>query len=453
MTDAPDVRPGRLAPGAYAEAFSDLHDPFDAHEARVAAERCLFCHDAPCVTACPTSIDIPLFIRQIATGNPLGAARTILDSNIVGGMSARVCPTETLCEEACVRMHEGKPVEIGRLQRYATDALMASGRQPYRAGAPTGKRVAVVGAGPAGLACAHKLATLGHAVTLFDAREKAGGLNEYGIAAYKTVDGFAQAEVDFILGVGNIELKTGVRLGRDVTLAALRADFDAVFLGLGLDATNALGVDGDGVSGVDDAVDFIARLRQATDLAALPVGRRVVVIGGGMTAVDAAVQAKKLGAEEVTICYRRGAEQMGASLYERELAQTSGVLIRHWVRPHRLIVEGGAVRAVELMRTADAGGKLADTGETVTIPCDQLFKAIGQVFVPTDLDGAGGLLELSGGRIAVDEDRKTSLPDVWAGGDCAAGGRDLTVVAVEDGKRAAVAIDRALRPAVAAAAE
>jgi glutamate synthase (NADPH/NADH) small chain len=178
-----------------------------------------------------------------------------------------------------------------------------------------------------------------------------------------------------------------------------------------------------------------------------------VVIGGGMTAVDAAVQAKRLGAEEVTICYRRGAEQMGASLYERELAQTSGVLIRHWVRPHRLIVEAGAVRAVELMRTADTGGRLVDTGETVTIPCDQLFKAIGQVFVPTDLDGAGGLLEMSGGRIAVDEDRKTSLPGVWAGGDCAAGGRDLTVVAVEDGKRAAVAIDRALRPAVAAAAE
>jgi glutamate synthase (NADPH/NADH) small chain len=453
MTDAPDVRPGRLAPGAYDQAFADLHDPFDGHEARVAAERCLFCHDAPCVTACPTSIDIPLFIRQIATGNPLGAARTILDSNIVGGMSARVCPTETLCEEACVRMHEGKPVEIGRLQRYATDALMASGRQPYRAGAPTGKRVAVVGAGPAGLSCAHKLATLGHAVTLFDAKDKGGGLNEYGIAAYKTVDGFAQAEVDFILGVGNIALKTGVRLGRDVTLAALRADFDAVFLGLGLDATNALGVDGEAVSGVEDAVGFIARLRQAADLSSLPVGRRVVVIGGGMTAVDAAVQAKRLGAEEVTICYRRGAEQMGASLYERELAQTSGVLIRHRVRPHRLIVEGGAVRAVELMRTADAGGKLVDTGETVVVPCDQLFKAIGQVFVPTDLDGAGGLLEMSGGRIAVDEDRKTSLPDVWAGGDCAAGGRDLTVVAVEDGKRAAVAIDRALRPAVAAAAE
>jgi len=452
MTDAPDVRPGRLAPDAYANAFSDLHDPLDGHEARVAAERCLFCYDAPCVTACPTSIDIPLFIRQIATGNPLGSAKTILDSNILGGMCARVCPTETLCEEACVRMHEGKPVEIGRLQRHATDALMDSGRQPYKAGPTTGKRVAVVGAGPAGLACAHKLATLGHAVVLFDAKDKGGGLNEYGIAAYKTVDGFAQAEVDFILGVGNIELKTGVRLGRDTTLAQLRADFDAVFLGLGLDATNALGVDGETVSGVEDAVDFIASLRQATDLSALPVGRRIVVIGGGMTAVDAAVQAKKLGAEEVTICYRRGAEQMGASLYERELAQTNGVLIRHWVRPHRLIVDAGAVRAIELMRTTDAGGTLADTGEAVTIPCDQVFKAIGQVFVPTDLDGAGGLLDLSGGRIAVDADRKTSLPDVWAGGDCIAGGKDLTVVAVEDGKRAAIAIDRALRPALAATA-
>ncbi|MDQ4136296.1 MAG: FAD-dependent oxidoreductase, partial [Pseudomonadota bacterium] len=208
MTAAPDIRAGRLAPGDYAQNFSDLHAPLDRHEARVAAERCLFCYDAPCVTACPTGIDIPLFIRQITTGNAHGAAKTILDSNIFGGMCARVCPTETLCEQACVRnAAEGKPVQIGLLQRHATDALMDSGKQPYRRGAPTGRRVAVVGAGPAGLSCAHRLATLGHEVVVFEAQAKAGGLNEHGIASYKSVDGFAQAEVDWVLSLGGIEVR------------------------------------------------------------------------------------------------------------------------------------------------------------------------------------------------------------------------------------------------------
>jgi glutamate synthase (NADPH/NADH) small chain len=454
MTTAPDIRPGRRTPQQCGEAFADLHPAMSGKEARLAAEHCLFCHDAPCVTACPTSIDIPMFIRQIGSGNALGAAETILDANILGGMCARVCPTETLCEEACVRNHDGDvPVEIGRLQRFATDALMDAGVQPYRAGAPTGRSVAVVGGGPAGLACAHRLATLGHAVTIYEARDKIGGLNEYGIAAYKTTGGFAQREVDFVLGVGGIEVRTGVRLGRDATLAELRDRHDAVFLGLGLDATNALGIDHAGVSGVEDAVAFIARLRQAEDPTTLPIGRRVVVVGGGMTAIDAAVQARKLGAEDVVVAYRRPRERMGASRYEQELAQTEGVLLRFSVRPHRLVVEGGALRAVELMRTAEAEGKLVDTGEVLTVPCDQLFKAIGQAFVPSDLDGSGGLLELSGGRIVVDADRRTSLPGVWAGGDCVADGPDLTVAAVEDGKRAAISIDRALRPAVAAAAE
>ena len=202
----PDISAGRLSSEDYADNFADLHPPFDRHEAIVASERCLYCYDAPCVNACPTKIDIPLFIRQIANGNELGAAKTILDSNIMGGMCARVCPTETLCEEVCVReAAEGKPVTIGQLQRFATDTLLASGRQLYRQGAATGHRIAIVGAGPAGLACAHRLALLGHAVTLLEARSLPGGLNEHGIAAYKTVDGFAQAEVDFILGVGGVE--------------------------------------------------------------------------------------------------------------------------------------------------------------------------------------------------------------------------------------------------------
>jgi glutamate synthase (NADPH/NADH) small chain len=454
MTAAPDISAGRLVAGEYAEAFADLHAPLDTHEARVAAERCLFCYDAPCVTACPTGIDIPLFIRQIATGNAQGAGKTILDSNIFGGMCARVCPTETLCEQACVRNEaEGKPVIIGALQRHATDAVMGSGRQLYKQGMSTGRRVAVVGAGPAGLSCAHKLATLGHAVVVFDSRRKPGGLNEHGIASYKSTNDFAQAEVDWILSVGGIELRCGQALGRDFTLADLRRDFDAVFLGMGLQAVNALGIPDGGLRGVEDAVAFIEALRQARDLATLPIGRRVVVVGGGMTAVDAAVQARKLGAEEVTIVYRRGGEQMGASRYEQELALTEGVVIRHWARPRSVSGEQGVLRSVGFAATAERDGRLVDTGETFEVAADQLFKAIGQVFVPHDLEGSSEVLDFDSGRIAVDAERRTSLPGVWAGGDCAAGGRDLTVVAVEDGKQAALSIDRALLGFVPMAAE
>ena len=438
MSSIPDIAAGRLATDDYARNFADLHPRLSQREARVSAERCLFCFDAPCVQACPTSIDIPLFIRQIATGNPHGAARTILDANIMGGMCARVCPTETLCEEVCVReAAEGRAVEIGRLQRYATDTLMATGRQIFRQGPDTGCRVAVIGAGPAGLACAHKLATLGHAVTVYEARDKPGGLNEYGIAAYKTVDGFAQAEVDFILGVGGIELRTGMRLGRELSLAELRRDYGAVFLGLGLGGVNALGLDETGMAGIEDAVAWIARLRQS-DPSQVPVGRRVVVLGGGMTAIDAASQAIRLGAEEATIVYRRGQEQMPASHVAQELAQTDGVLIRHWLRPTRLLAEGGRLAAVEFAYTDATPGSL-------TLPCDQLLKAIGQTFLPGDLGAE--IVELASDRIEVDAERRTSLAGVWAGGDCVAGGKDLTVAAVEDGKQAALSIDRTLRAA------
>ena len=237
----PGVVPARLPSEIYAENFSDLHPPLTAHEASVAADRCYFCHDAPCITACPTGIDIPLFIRQIASAVPDAAARTIFDSNILGGICARVCPTETLCEEACVReAAEGKPVEIGRLQRYATDSLMSKAAHPFTRSAPTGKTVAVVGAGPAGLACAHRLAMKGHVVTVFDSNPKGGGLNEYGIAAYKTVDGFAGREVEWVQGIGGIRLETGAAPIDNDGLARLRSEFDAVFLGIGLSGVNSL---------------------------------------------------------------------------------------------------------------------------------------------------------------------------------------------------------------------
>ena len=446
------IHAGRLAPADYGRNFSDLHPRLDDHEALVAADRCYFCHDAPCMTACPTSIDIPLFIRQISTGNPLGSAKTIFDQNILGGMCARVCPTETLCEQACVRnTAEHRPVEIGRLQRYATDVAIAENHQFYERAARTGKAVAIVGAGPAGLACAHRLAVKGHDVVILEAREKAGGLNEYGIATYKAVDGFAAREVDYVLAVGGIEVKNGVKLGRDFTLADLTANFDAVFLGLGLAGVNGLGVEGEHLPGVVDAVDFIAGLRQAEDKAEIPVGRRVVVIGGGMTAIDAAVQAKLLGAEEVTICYRRGKEHMNASEFEQDLAASKGVMIRHWLQPKRVVARDGHVAGIEVEYTGMRDGVLSGTGEIGVLAADQIFKAIGQTFEAAGL----GALAVAGGRIAVDTEGRTSVPNVWAGGDCIRAGEDLTVTSVAQGRDAAESIHRALaagaQPAAAVA--
>ncbi len=265
---APGVKAGRLETETYEGHFSDLHPRLASHEALVAADRCYFCHDAPCVTACPTDIDIPLFIRQIATGTPDAAAKTILSQNIMGGMCARVCPTEDLCEQACVReAAEGKPVLIGQLQRYATDHLQDQGVHPFVRAEATGKRIAVLGAGPAGLSCAHRLAMLGHDVVVFDAAEKPGGLNEFGIATYKTTGGYAQAEVDWLLQIGGIEMRYGAALGRDVTLDAVQSEYDAVFLGLGLGGVNALGAEGEDKDGVRDAVAFISDLRQASDVA------------------------------------------------------------------------------------------------------------------------------------------------------------------------------------------
>jgi dihydropyrimidine dehydrogenase (NAD+) subunit PreT len=437
QSKVPEVVSGRLPKAEYALNFADLHPPLSAREALVESDRCFFCYEAPCQVACPTSIDIPLFIREIASGHEKSAAVTIFNQNILGGMCARVCPTETLCEEACVRnTSEDQPVKIGLLQRYATDAAMTEKAHPYVRAAKTGRRVAVVGAGPAGLACAHRLAMHGHEVVVFDARKKSGGLNEYGIAAYKSVDDFAQKEVDFVLAIGGITIEHGKALGKKLKLADLQKQYDAVFLGIGLAGVNELGITHDDASGIEDAVSYISELRQAKDLSKLKVGRRVVVIGGGMTAVDVAVQSKLLGAEDVTILYRRGQAQMKASLFEQELAQTKGVTIKFWAAPKKVLLKAGKAVGLKCDYMAEKKGKLVATGETFDIAADTIFKAIGQSYI----DATGGAVKLSGGRIIVDSEKRTSVSGIWAGGDCIAGGKDLTVSAVDDGRRAAESI-------------
>ena len=436
-----DIKKNRLSEKEYSENFGEIHPPFNKHEALVEGDRCYYCYDAPCIEACPTGINIPLFIRQITSGNPEGAAKTIFDENILGGMSARVCPTETLCQEACVRnTGEDRPVKIGLLQRYATDTLMEAKEHPYKREKTNGKRIAIVGGGPAGLSCAHRLAMKGYSITIFDSKKKLGGLNEYGIAAYKSLENFAERETKFVLSIGGIEHKLNSTLGKDITLEELQNDYDAVFLGLGLSGVNHLMLEGEDSEAIDDAVNYIEDLRQSQNLADLPVGRKVVVIGGGMTAIDMAVQIKKLGSEEVTIVYRRGQKDMSASIEEQQNAQNNGVLIRHWSKPSKLLINEKTVNGVEFEYTENKNGKLVSTGEKFSVKADMVFRAIGQTFESSIVN----LPKLENGRILVDENYRTTVSGIWAGGDCVKNGEDLTVSAVEAGKIAANSIHNEL---------
>ena len=433
--NTPDIRTGRLSPEQYAQSFCDIHPPFDQKMATLESSRCYFCHDAPCMEACPSEINIPEFIRRINTGNTKGAGTEILNANILGGTCARVCPVEVLCEQACVRNDsEAKPVKIGLLQRFATDYIFENKIQPFTRAKPTGKKIAVVGAGPAGLSCAHKLATLGHDVDLFEALPKSGGLNEYGIAAYKMIDEFAQREVEFLLSIGGITVHHGKRLGKELKLADLRAKYSAVFLSIGLGGVNSLQLEGESLPGVVNAVDYISELRQAKNYADLKVGANVVVIGGGNTAIDIAIQSKALGAESVTLVYRRGAKDMSATQYEQELAQTHGVQILYHSKP--VALEGSAKGVSSITFEQATGDK---SGERFTLQADMVFKAIGQFLLP-EYEG----LELDGKKIKVDAKKETTLKGVYAGGDCIKHKEDLTVAAVQDGKLAGIAIHEAL---------
>ena len=437
-----------------ASHFTDLAPPLNARQAAIESARCLYCYDAPCTRICPSEIDVASFIRNIHDKNINGAAQGILKQNILGGSCARVCPTEILCEDSCVRNHdaEGQPVKIGLLQRYALDNMSIEGH-PFQRAPATGKKIAVVGAGPAGLSCAHRLAMLGNDVVIYEAQPKAGGLNEYGIAKYKLTGDFAQQEVEFLLGIGGIEIQYGRKLGENLHLKDLHAQYDAVFLGLGLGASRQLGLTGEDAPGLMAAVDYIAALRQASDLSALPVPKRAIVIGAGNTAIDMAVQIQRLGAEEVTLVYRRGFDAMSATHHEQEIAKANQVRMLTYAQPQQVLLDdAGRVRGMRFEKTMLEANRLVGTGKTFEVAADAIFKAIGQTMEAASLsDPLAMVLKRDGDKIHVDAGFRTVLPGIYAGGDCVAPGQDLTVQAVQHGKLAAHAIHTDIQSKVEAA--
>lgn len=438
------IKNNRLSKELLSENFSDIHPPFETKEAAmVEANRCLFCYDAPCMKSCPTSIDVPKFIKQIATENIKGSAHTILSSNIMGAGCSKVCPVEKLCEGACVyNLMDEAPIQIAKLQRYSTEIAMDNKWQLFKRKASTGKRVAVIGAGPAGLSCAHTLSQEGVDVTIFEKESKGGGLMTYGIAAYKVTPEFCEEEVNYITSIGGIEIKYNHALGRDISINQLNQAFDAVYLAFGVGLARQLDIPGEDLIGVFDAIQFIYELR-TNDFSKLAVGDKIAVIGMGMTAIDAATQAKRLGAKEVTLIYRRTQEEMPCTEHELNIAKLDGCNIIWLASPKEIKGENGQVTHLicDLMKLgdADASGRRSpeSTGEIITLEVDMVIKAAGQMpFLDIVMSSS---LDNSSGKIKVENKSSTNIKGIFAGGDCVNGGKEV-VDAVQAGKDGAAAI-------------
>ena len=438
------IKDHRLSDEEYARNFGDIHPPFETKDAAlVDANRCLFCYDAPCTKSCPTDIDVPKFIKQIVTDNYKGAAHTIFQSNILGGGCSRVCPVEKLCEGACVyNLMEEEPIPIARLQRYATEKAIREKWPLFSRAQSSTKKVAVIGAGPSGLSCAHVLARSGVDVTIYEKEQKGGGLMTYGIAAYKITPEFCEEELEYILSIGGIDIQYEQELGRNLSLAALQAEYDAVYLAFGVGLARRLDIPGEELTGVVDAIRFIYDIR-SKEYPEVPVGDKVAVIGLGMTAIDAATQAKRLGAKEVTIVYRRTHAEMPCTQAELDIAQLDGCQIRWLAAPKAVLGNGGQVTGLvcSLMHLGepDASGRRMplDSGETITLEVDMVIKAAGQIPFTQLVQEAG--LGHDKGKIVTSDGGVTGVNKIFAGGDCVNGGKEV-VDAVQAGKDAAAAI-------------
>ena len=435
-----------LDAGTAARNMAEKEARYAPQEALIESNRCLFCFDAPCIMACPTGIDIPSFIKKIANGNPTGSARTILTANVLGASCARVCPTEVLCEGACVVLDlEGDPVKIGRLQRYATDYVFEHQIDVLQAPAKeNGKKVAILGAGPAGLGCAAELAQLGYDTTVFDKKKEGGGLNTYGIAYYKMPPEISLDEVKMIERLG-VKFQYGVEIGKDLTITELEKNYDAIFLALGLGGANRLGIPGEDLPEVVDALEFIEWIH-TKPLHEVPVGRRVAVLGCGNTAIDAVSQSKRLGADVATIIYRRGEDDMPAYGFEYELAKNDGATFHFHTIPTEVLAENGHVKALRLAKTETRDGKVQIIpGSEWTEEFDLVLKAVGQEKQSSTFEKLFPGLKLDRkGRVEHNpETMATSVPKLFVGGDCANGGREV-VNAVAEGKKAARGINALL---------
>jgi len=433
----------KLSSEQYAENFSDIHPPFETYNAAlVEANRCLFCYDAPCIKSCPTGINVPKFIKQITTDNIKGSAHTIFLSNIMGAGCSKVCPVEKLCEGSCVfNLMDEPPIPIAKLQRYSTEKAMENKWQLFERKKSVGKKVAIVGAGPAGLSCAHVLSREGIDVTIYEKESKAGGLMTYGIAAYKVTPEFCEDEVNYILSLGGIEIKYNKELGKDISLAGLQKNYDAVFLGIGVGLARQLDIPGEELEGVEDAIKFIYDLRDK-GFPAVPVGDKVAVIGMGMTAIDAATQAKRLGAKEVTMLYRRTQDEMPCTQHELDIAMLDGCKIIWLAAPKELKGINGKVAeiicAVMELGEPDASGRRSpvETDETFSLDVDMVIKAAGQMPFEELIDE----LKIQNSKFKINTtNTATSIPGVFAGGDAVNGGKEV-VDAVQAGKDAALAI-------------